>query len=101
MGTNVHANIFLDSGSDHSYVTKGFVNQVKPKLKGTMNVSYASFGGGKSNPSSTNEYELPLICKSGQVIALNCLEVSKICAPIRKRSVTSHDIPFHHSSQVC
>ena len=40
----VRANVFFDTGSNKSYVSREFVEKIKPKHEGFEHVSYVSFG---------------------------------------------------------
>ena len=47
----VQTNVFFDTGSNKSYVSREFVEKIKPKHEGFEHVSYVSFGSKETGQS--------------------------------------------------
>ena len=61
----VQANVFFDTGSNKSYVSREFVEKIKPKHEGFEHVSYVSFGSKETGQSvMRNIFSLNLLCTS-------------------------------------
>ena len=85
-GKPIWTNIFFDSGSDHTYVTKNLVRKLSPEFLGTTYLSYAPFGGGKTQPEERNIFKF--VAFGTKIVEIEAIEVSSICTPIQ-RSVIS------------
>ena len=95
----VKATLIFDSGSDRTYVSEQLMKKVQGKWKGSCEMTYAAFGGGKSS-STCNVYELAV---SGANLAMptvqtiQAVQVPVICAPLVRRCVnTSLLHSFNH-----
>ena len=77
------ANVLLDTGSDKTYVSSQFCNEIKPKWEGCEPVSYTAFGS-KETGSRTlrNVYTLLLSCKNNHLLPVVATEIPVICAPL-------------------
>ena len=77
------ANVLLDTGSDKTYVSSQFCNEIKPKWEGCEPVSYTAFGS-KETGSGTlkNVYTLLLSCKNNHLLPVVATEIPVICAPL-------------------
>ena len=77
------ANVLLDTGSDKTYISSQFCNEIKPKWEGCEPVSYTAFGS-KETGSRTmrNVYTLLLSCKDNQLLPVVATEIPVICAPL-------------------
>ena len=53
-------NVFFDSGSDHSYIASDLVDVVRPQYLGKKSLSFAPFGGGRSEEEDRNMYRVKL-----------------------------------------
>ena len=82
----VKAQLIFDSGSDRTYVSNRLMKKVSGQWKGTVEMTYAAFGGGKSC-SVCNMYELEL---TGANLSLpvmqriQAVEVPVISAPLMR-----------------
>ena len=95
----VHANLIFDSGADKSFVSEKLMRQVKGDHKGAVDLTCASFGGGKTS-NVCNVYELDVSAANIHVPAatrLRVVEVPVICAPLVRPQIPAHLLqPFHH-----
>ena len=88
---SIEATLLFDSGSDRSYVTNSLVRKVRPKWLSSLNVTYAAFGGGKSNNDARNVYQLRTKGVHGgskSFELLSAVEVPVICAPLQRPKVS-------------
>ena len=79
----VSANVFFDTGSNKSYVSRDFVNRLKPVHEGFEPVSFAAFGSKEAGPRVIrNIFSLSLQCSDKTCTSLSVTEIPTICAPL-------------------
>ena len=92
-GQGVTAKLILDSGSDRSFVSDRLIRRVKGTWKGSAEMSYDAFGGGKGD-GVYDVFELQLATATLRVPAaqlkLEAVRVPVICAPRQRPSVPVH-----------
>lgn len=93
----VKATLIFDSGSDRTYVSEQLMRKVEGKWKGSCEMMYATFGGGKSS-RACNVYEFD-VCGANltepNVHTIQAVQVPIICAPLVRPRVKSNLIhPF-------
>ena len=72
----VRANVFFDTGSNKSYVSREFVEKIKPKHEGFEHVSYVSFGSKETGQSvMRNIFSLNLLCNDNTCTSLSVTEI--------------------------
>ena len=88
----VKAKLIFDTGSDRTYVSKRLMKKVSGQWKGSVEMTYAAFGGGKSQ-SVCDMYDLELTGANLSVPVvqrIEAVEVPVICAPLTRPSVEAH-----------
>ena len=81
----------MDSGSDRSFVSERLLKKVKGTWKGTVEMTYAAFGGGKSD-GVYDKFELQLTAANVSLPSVHRIEavrVPVICAPLRRPRVSA------------
>lgn len=95
----VHATLIFDSGADKSFVSGKLTKEVKGDYKGSVDMTCASFGGGKT-VNVCNVYELNISAKNVCVptaTKIRVVEVPVICAPLVRPRVPADLLqPFRH-----
>ena len=92
-GRFVRANVFFDTGSNKSYVSREFVEKIKPKHEGFEHVSYVSFGSKETGPSvMRNIFSLNLMCNDNTCTSLSVTEIPTICAPLSCPAVSESSL---------
>ena len=92
----VKANLISDSGADKSFVSERLMKQVKGEFKGSVEMTCASFGGGKST-GVCDVYELKVASPNmfvSTAIALQAVKVPVICAPLVRPRVPPDALPY-------
>ena len=92
----VKAQLIFDSGSDRTYVSERLMKKVSGQWKGSVEMSYAAFGGSKSS-GVCNVFELELTGSNLSVPVvqkIQAVEVPVICAPLMRPSVETHLLQF-------
>ena len=90
----VKATLIFDSGSDRTYVSEQLMRKVQAKWKGSCDMSYAAFGGGKSS-STCNMYEFDVTSVNlsvPTVQTIQAVQVPVICAPLVRPRVNTNQL---------
>ena len=88
-GKPVSAKLIMDSGSDRSFVSERLLRKVKGTWKGSVEMTYAAFGGGKRD-GVYDKFELQLTASNVSLPSVHRIEavrVPVICAPLRRPQV--------------
>ena len=92
----VKATLIFDSGSDRTYVSEQLMKRADGRWKGSCDMTYAAFGGGKSS-RNCDVYELD-VCGANlsepSVHTVKAVQVPTICAPLVRPRVKSELIHF-------
>ena len=96
----VKANLIFDSGADKSFITEKLLKQVKGKFKGSVDLTCATFGGGKTS-NMCDVVEVNVSAGNASVstgsTAIRVVAVPEICAQLKRPSIPAHLLqPFQH-----
>ena len=100
-GRAVSARVLLDSGADRTFMSERLVRRVKGAWKGSVEMRYAAFGGGKGD-GVFNMYDLTVtasdvVCSPPAVHNIEAVCVPAISSPLQRPSVPAHQLDrFSH-----
>ena len=98
-GRSVCARILFDSGADRTFVSERLVNRVKGKWKGSLEMTYAAFGGGKGD-GVFDMFELQLTASNASLPAVHNMEAVRvpiICTPLQRPRIPAQQLAtFSH-----
>ena len=96
----IKANLIFDSGADKSFATEDLAKRAKGSFKGSVDLTCATFGGGKTS-NVCDVFELNVhsthVCASAEPARIQVVAVPEICAQLKRPKVPAHLLqPFQH-----